>query len=437
MAKRWLTAWLLTAIAFGGASLIVPLYLVELGGTAFDLGILFATSSFVGVPGALVFGNVADTSGKRRVFILASMAITVVTMLVIPAVETRSGVVIVYAVLWLGFAAALPVLTLLAVTNEPEDEWSRLIARLNKFQGVGWALGLFIGFLIVTVGATYLDTIEAHRLFFRVCAGSAGLGFVLGYRSLPPDPAPESAPTPKQLRRRTRDVLRFNVRGAAFPFTPGMVDPRKLNPRRFAERFTPQLATYFSAVLIVFSGFGTFFAPLPAYLGSIGYESSVIFALYVVLNVAAALFFSSAAGLVEAYGVIPVHVGGLFFRGGLFPLIMIIGVFFGGTILGVSVTAVVFLAIGLTWAVIAVTATTLVSKLAPPIIRGEALGVYGALVAVGGGIGGLLGGGLATYGYPITFIVAGGLVVIGAGITGLLNRKLRGPGPSVRPNPSK
>lgn len=54
MSERWLYGWALTAIAFGGASLIVPLYVIELGGDALVLGVLFSTGAFVGVPGALV-----------------------------------------------------------------------------------------------------------------------------------------------------------------------------------------------------------------------------------------------------------------------------------------------------------------------------------------------------------------------------------------------
>lgn len=427
MARRWLTAWLLTAIAFGGASLIVPLYLVELGGTAFDLGILFATSSFIGVPGALVFGGLADTTGNRRVFVLAAMAITVVTMLAIPALTNRWAVVLVHAFLWMGFAAAIPVLTLLVVTGEPEAAWSNLIARLNKFQGIGWALGLFIGFVVITAGSTVLETVRAQRLFFLVCAGSAGVGLVLGYRSLPPDPPRGTGPTPWQIRRRTRTALRFNIRGAAFPFTPSRVDPRRLNPRRFADRFTPQLAMYFWAVLLVFTGFGTFFAPLPAYLRDVGYGSSEIFGLYLVLNVGAALFYTHVAGLVKRYDVIPVHIGGLALRAGAFPVIVALGVFFGGTILGLGLAGFLFVIIGLSWAVIAVTAATLVTRLAPPIIRGEALGVYGALIAVGGGVGGLLGGGLATYGYPLTFSVAGVIVFVGAGVVAILRGQMKAP----------
>ncbi len=423
MARRWLRGWLLAALAFGGASLIVPLYVVELGGDAFALGILFATSSFVGVPGALVFGGMADRTGKRRIFVLAAMAITVVTMLAIPALETLWLVIAVHALLWLGFAAAIPVLTLLVVSGEVESEWSGLIARLNKFQGIGWALGLFVGFLVISAGTAVVETITAQRIFFLVCAASAAGGFLIAARTLPPDPRPGAEPEPRQLRRRVRAASSFNVRGAAFPFTPSKFDPRKLNPRRFAERFSPTLAVYFAAVLLVFTGFGTFFAPLPAYLDGVGHGSGEIFALYLVLNVGAAAFYGGAVQLVRRYDVMPTHIGGLVARGGALPAIGVVGAVVGGTALGLGVTGLVFVLIGLTWAVIVVTAATLVTKLAPVSIRGEALGMYGALVAVGGGVGGLLGGTLASLGFTLTFGVAGAFVLVGAGIVAGLNRQ--------------
>lgn len=422
MAERWLSAWGLAAVAFGGASLIVPLYVVELGGDAFVLGVLFASASFVGVPGALVFGNLADRTGKRRIFVLVATAITAATMGVIPLLESIPLVIVTNAVLWLGFAAATPVLTLLVVAGEPESRWTTLVARLNKYQGIGWALGLALGFVVTTVGTRASTAIAAQRAFFIACAVSAGLGFLLGVRSLPPDPRPGMEPTPGRLRRRVRRAARFNVRGASFPFTPARVDIRQLHPRRFVERFTQQLAAYYLAVFLVFTGFGVFFAPLPAYLSAVGYGSSEIFALYLVLNVGAAAFYGYAATLVDKYDLMQVHAGGLVARGVAFPAVAVTGAV-AGTLFGVAAIGLSFLVIGLTWAVIAVTAATLVTTLAPTIIRGEALGVYGALVAFGGGAGGLIGGAIAGFGYTVAFGAAGGLVIIGAGIVGLLSHR--------------
>ena len=53
MTDRWLYAWALGAVSFGGASLLVPLYIVELGASPVDLGLLASTAALIGAPGAI------------------------------------------------------------------------------------------------------------------------------------------------------------------------------------------------------------------------------------------------------------------------------------------------------------------------------------------------------------------------------------------------
>lgn len=426
MTERWLPAWGLASVAFGGASLIVPLYVVQLGGDAFVLGVLFASASFVGVPGAIVFGNLADRTGKRRIFVLAAMAIAVVTMVAMPAFDTIGPVIVANALLWLGFAASIPVVTLLVVADEPDRRWTGLIASLNRYQGIGWAGGLALGLVVIVGGSARVDAIVAQRAFFLACGACAGTGFVLGLRRLPPDRPPGEEPSPGRIRRRIRTATRFNVRGASFPFTPGRFDARNLHPGQFVERFTPALTTYFLAVFLMYTGFGVFFAPLPAYLSGSGYGTSAIFALYLVLNLGAAVFYGPAATLAGRYEIAQVHFGGLAARAVAFPLLTIVVATVSGAVLGPIGVAVVFGIVGLSWAVIAVTGAALVSTLSPARIRGESLGVYGALVAVGGGVGGLLGGAVAASGYVVAFGLAGALVIAGATVVLLLFRRGNG-----------
>lgn len=422
MAERWLFAWGFAAVAFGGASLIVPLYVVELGGDAFVLGILFASASFVGVPGALVFGALADRTGRRRVFVLAALATALATLIVMPLLESLLAIIVVNALLWLGFAAALPVLTLLVVTGEPEATWASKVAQLNVYQGTGWVAGLGLGLLVVFGGSAVSTVLVAQRAFLVTCAGAAGIGVAIGARTLPPDPAVGGEPSPRRLRRRIGRAARHGVRGAAFPFTPGRVDPRALDPRRAVDRFTARLVTYFLAVFLAFTGFGVFFAPLPAFLAGIGYGTGGIFALYLLLNLGAVVFYGRAAALAASHGVTGVHVAGLLVRGAALPVVALVGTTLMATTVGAAALAVVFVLVGLTWAVIAVTASTLVTRLAPIGVRGEALGIYGALTAVGGGVGGLIGGGLAMLGYASAFAVAGVLVSLGAAMVIALSR---------------
>lgn len=403
--------------------MIVPLYVVELGGGAFVLGLLFASSSFVGVPGALVFGRLADRTGRRRGFVLAAIGATVVTLSTIPLVQTILPVVVANAVLWLGFAAATPVLTLLVVVDVPNESWGARIARLNRFQGVGWTLGLLLGVVVLGVGTSFVDGVVAQRAFFLACVVAAGVGFAVCFRTLPADPDLGEEPSPRRLQRVIRNATRFNVRLAAFPFTPGRIPVREFHPRHLAHRFTPQLALYFGAVFLFFVGFGVFFAPLPAYLSSVGYGSNGIFVLYLVLNVGAAAFYGPAAEFAAEHDATLVQTVGLFARGVTLPAIVPIEAVLGGTLLGVGAMGVSFFVIGLTWAVVAVTAATLITQLSPPAIRGEALGVYGAFVALGGGVGGLLGGWIGVLSYPVTFAIAGVIVLTAAVLVMGVNRR--------------
>jgi MFS family permease len=97
----------------------------------------------------------------------------------------------------------------------------------------------------------------------------------------------------------------------------------------------------------------------------------------------------------------------------LFPVVAVV-TGLGALTLGLAAAGVGLAAIGVTWAVIAVVGTAIVTRLAPPSVRGEVLGVHTALGAVAGGIGGVLGGWMASFGYVVAFGVAGGLVLVGS-----------------------
>ncbi|MFB6196507.1 MAG: MFS transporter [Haloplanus sp.] len=419
VSDRWLYGWALASVGLGGASLIVPLYVVELGGGPVTLGVLAAVAALAGAPGALGVGRLADRTGRRRRYVLGAIGVVGVALAVVPTTESVPVVIAVNAAIWFAFAAALPVLTLLAVVDVPESAWSDRIARLNWIQGIGWALGLLVGFLVVIASGRLggVTSITAQRAVCVVCAASTGLGGVLAARSLPADPAADAVPTPGRLRRAMGRAARVSVRGAGFPFTPRTMDVRGLHPRRFVRRFTPELATFFLAVLLVFAGFGAFFAPLPAYLAGVGFGDGAVFGLYLALNVAAAVFFGASARLTARYEVTLVHAAGLAVRGLAFPVVGLLGGAFPAAVL-------VFAVIGFSWAVIAVTAGTLVTRLAPAVVRGEALGVYSALSAVAGGVGSVAGGWLAARQYLRAFGLAAALVFLGAAIVLLLRWRL-------------
>ncbi len=414
MVRRWLLPWAIGSVAFGGASLVVPLYVVEIGGGAFALGILAAAAAVAGVPGALVVGRGADqgAGGQRTVRVCLSLA--AVSLLAMAFVDALAPVVVINGLIWFAYGAAMPAMTVLAIRGVPDHEWSEHIGTLNQFQGIGWALGLGFGLVWTAFGDRYVAADSSLQTLLLGLGVVAVVGVVSSYRFLPAgDGRPVSAP---RLRRAIGRADRFTVRAVTFPVTLERADFRGLRPGQFARRFTPRLATYFVAVALVFTGFSVFFAPLPAFLTDAGLGSDAVFGLYLLSSLTSAACFGYVGRLAGRFDPLGLQVGGLAIRGIAFPTVAVVVAVLGVGAVGVVGLGLTFGVIGLTWAVINVTGGTLVVRLTPPAIRGESLGMYASLGALAGGIGSLLGGWVGSISYVAAFLLAGGLIAVGAGL---------------------
>lgn len=427
---RWLYAWALGSIGLGGASLLVPLYAVSLGADAFALGVLGASAAFLGAPGAVVVGRLADRSGDRRGYVVTALTTMAVVLGAVPFTSSVWLVVLGNAVLWFAAAAVGPVLTLLVTVDEPEARWQHRIARLNTFQGWGWAGGLVLGIVWTGLGSRLTEPLLVQRTFFAAIACCGALAAVVAARTLPTDGDALGPTRRTRLERAIRSARRVNVRGAVFLFLPDRLYwlSRSLRTRRLLGRLSPVLSTYFLAAALFFTGFSVFFAPLPAFLTDVGYDDDLIFGLYLVSSLGSALFYAGAGELASRHDLAVLQSGSLAVRGVALPAVAIVGTALTTSVAGIALVGVGFLFLGLTWAVIAVTATTLVTRLASATVRGEMLGVYASLSTLAGGVGSLLGGTLATrFDFTLAFGVAGGLVFAGAGLV-LVVRTLASPG---------
>jgi MFS family permease len=417
--QRWLFAWGIGSLSAGAASLLVPLYLVQLGADSFDLGVLGAVAAFVAAPGGIFWGRLADRSDDaRRITVASAFGIACVFVLV-PFLSSIALVIVANALLWLLYAALGPVLTLLVVADVPEDAWNERLASFNRYQGYGWAAGLVLGIAWSATVGQFLPAALAQRYLFvasGVLAAVAALAFGLWV----------PAPAAKQIDRvnpsrvvRAFGAGRRGVRDATAFFLPHRLywRTRGLHPRRLSQRFTPTLATYFLGVVLVFTGFAAFFAPLPLYLSNVGFSADAVFALYFVSSLGAAVFSTKAGSLATEFDVRKLHTGALGLRGLSMPLVAVAGGTLAAGLVGTIIAGVLFVLIGVAWAVIAVTAGTIVTRLAPKSIRGEALGLYAALSAFAGGIGSIAGGAIANaVGFPAAFASAGLVILAGAGL---------------------
>lgn len=415
--EKWLYAWALGAVAFGVTSLLVPLYVILRGGGAPELGVLAATAGVAGAVGGIMLGRLADTGDRQRQLFLAVLLGSAFALLMIPVAETALPVLVLNGIVWCLFAAAGPAVTMLIVTGAGEDLWHQRIAQLQTFQGYGWAAGLVLGMVWLAVVQRYASPQLAQQSLFVVAALLAATAGVLGRRWLP------VPGTGALAERKVQRVARFmvqsteHVKGATFVlFSPTRLywTTLTLHPERVRKKFTPNLFRYFIALTVVFTGIGIFFAPLPLFLQQTGYGVDIIFGLYLVSSLGAAVFYRRAGDWTEHTDLRNVQAGALGIRTVLFPLVAVAGTLFAASLLGTAVMTVIFVLIGVTWAFIGVAAITMVTKLAPASIRSECLGMYTGITAIAGAIGSMIGGVLAIKGFTETFLVSGAFLFVGA-----------------------
>ncbi|MFB6195475.1 MAG: MFS transporter [Haloplanus sp.] len=189
---------------------------------------------------------------------------------------------------------------------------------------------------------------------------------------------------------------------------------RSADPRRLFSRFPAGLRRYFLVAFLFSTAFSVFFGPAPAYLADLQYSSTAIFGLFIVSNLVSAVVFVPVGRATARFDSSALQLRALGVRTALFPAFGLVGGL-SAWWLRTGSLALGFGVIGLTWAVVAVTAAGLVTRAAPDAVRGEALGIYTALSGIGVGLGGALGGTLAqAAGYRVTFGVAGLLVGLSA-----------------------
>lgn len=429
---RWLYSLSTSALASSVAGLLVPLYIVRLGGGAAQLGVSAALSSLVGAPGAVLAGRYADRTGDRRRVVLAALTTAAVALAVLSLLGSVPAVVAVNAVLAFALAAVGPVVTMLVVDDAPESAWNARIARLNQLQGYGGSLGFVVG-AAWTLGVGRLATPAATQESLFVVAALFGLGSaVLAARWLPlratldvgPQRADRVAVILSRTSRNVRDVT-FSFGLARFFWAFRSLSRGRHRSLRRAVA-APTLV-YFAGAFVFFTGFAVFWAPLPLYLTDANFTAGGVFAVYLVNNLGSTLLFDDAGRFADRHDVRLLQGVALSVRAACFLGIAVLGAvgaafLGGGGLAPVAVVAAVLLAVGVTWAFIAVTGTAIVSRLAPARSRGGLLGVYAALSAVAGAVGSLLGGWLASRAFDVAFVVSVALVLVGASVVVLARR---------------
>ncbi len=412
--EKWYTAYALANLAAGGVSILIPLFVLDLGGGVGDIGLLTAAGNLVGVPASITWGTLSDRWNSRKHFVVVGMLGVALTFILMGFIGSFPILLLLNTIYILFWVSSASVVTILIIEKEDRGKWEDKIGSFNLSSGLGWATGLLIGFIWTSLATLLVSGESVIRYLFVLLGLIALSGSILAFRWIPGDIQFERS------KFRGRILEAGDMITERFRYLPihlyYLLKPKRLLAVR--DKFGSQLTTYTVASLFMFTGFSMFFIPLPAYFKTvIGLGNGTVYLLFIANSLASALFYRAAARLTRRTGPAQVLLSSLSVRIVLFPSIVLPFLFIHSSWIKLVVVSLLFVAIGASWATANVSSLVILSRLSPSTVKGQVFGTYNGVIGLSGVFGSLLGGYLAKYGgYFITFLMASLFVSIGLSI---------------------
>ncbi|MFB6211660.1 MAG: MFS transporter [Halobacteriales archaeon] len=360
-----------------GSSIVLQLYMKDLGATPFQISLLVVvlwTGMLVFAP---LWGALSDASGRRRLFLAISIlgaALVFPLFAMAGTVRQVLGLRFLYAVLTAGF----PPIALAAMSDMAEkDRRGKTLAPYHTSRAAG--------FLIGWGGAGILLDLLGFTVTFAVFTGVGIIGFIVTLLISGID-----SPEPVSLGEVWRKAKQ-----------------RWVPSRGDASLREKGLNYLFFGIFLRKMSFIGFFSLIAVYAVDVLGHSASLLGLILATNPVAQLLFIDLFGtFADRHGRRTVLLFG-FLSSVPVPLMLI----YAGNPL---VFAAAYFLLGLSFAAIVEGSTAFIGDVAPDGREGEFMGFRKSAQGLAGVVGPLLAGGLATYyGYQIMLLGMGGLTALG------------------------
>ena len=410
---RWYYSFFPYNVAGGSTSPLIPLFVTEgLGGTVAQVGVVSAITSAASVPANIIWGNLSDTTKRRKIFVLIGffgLALALFMMGMSPNVSSYYVANFVQGAI---AAAVAPVGTVLILESFAKEEWARRIGDFSRVGGIGWVGGLLLGTIWLSLANQMGSTVMAMRALFVLASGMAVVSIIMAVKWVP-----------ESSKKLSREDLPAASKLPLITFERGRYAPSKilhvmklsaknLRPRNFPKN----LKVYYFVVFLSFTGFLTFYVGLPIFLSSqLGLTVPEVFVVYIASSITSALVYSRAGLWCTSIGGKRIQSLAFVGRIILFPSFFLVTLVSLPLVALIIVMCVLHALVGLCWAMLSVAGNSLVSNMSFCEFRTESLGMYNSIIGIGSIAGSLIGGiAAASFGYLDTFVVASGFVIAAA-----------------------
>jgi len=384
----WRLGFFFHEMGYGLLSVFLPLYVIAIGGSLFEFGIMASVALLFSIPGAFLWGYLCDRSKRYKRYILLSFVTSAVLLYFFTYTSSVALLIVLYTIMSvLHVAHEAPKNVLIAELYSRED-WEKSFAFYEGFTEVGWLIGLVLGIV-----ATTLSFGAASILF--ICAGLNLVAFLLSL-VLVRDPAMVFERGLVSIEK----SVDFASRGL-------FIASRMIDGEAVTTTLKRENVNAFCGGLILFSlATSILFTPMPIFISGVVktalLPASLVFAIFVLNSGGGVLGYALARGRSDQ-STTKSSIGRLVLLRGVFTFILILG-FELSALFSVGLATMVLIVLGFLNALFMVNTLALSMETIPA----RKAGLFNVLIGIGGAAGSFLGPLIAQYfGFFTVFWITG------------------------------
>lgn len=180
--NRWFWSQLATSAGWNGASTMLPIYIVQLGGSVLNVAFLTTLYNSLVLPSQLLWGVATDRLGRRRLFFIINNVGAIIAYVAMFVFADITSSTLAYGFLGVVIAANTASSSLLVMETSEKAKWSSSFVAFSFAGNFGGIVGLLAG----VIWSTYLPL----RDFFLFAAACAVMALVLTLLFVPEPSVP-------------------------------------------------------------------------------------------------------------------------------------------------------------------------------------------------------------------------------------------------------
>jgi MFS family permease len=399
--QKWLWIFVPINAAIGGFSTLLPLYIIDIGGTVIDVGNIVSAYSLALIPSSILWGFAVDRKEKRKPFVTYGyLGITV--LLVAGFFLTDIPSLLVLYVCYAGISTvASPAVSILLMESSPKKELSMTFAKYSSLTLLGTALG--------TIPGAFWTNYLPLRAYFLLCAIFSGISVVLAARYL----AEPEFPFERKAVALSQESFVTKLRTVTMIFItiPSLEDIKSFG-KMMRSVFTRHLPLLYLSFFLFFTASNLFFTSYTPFLKSRQMDDSGVFIIFTTLYILQAAIYPITGRACGRFGEDHVAVSALWLRTGgiLAALTTVLLMLHNSTLITASIVSIAV--IGTSFAFFNTSSSVLLFRTLPHGKQGELLGIYSALTGIAAFAGAIMSGYLSyNLGYALTFVATALLYV--------------------------